>query len=242
MSDTENERSAGATGKTNRPAATENASAEDWLGSNQDPDVLLSVPDLGVDKITLSVKDLVADIDLQARVLDLLDLRVGAHVALGSVELEIENVRAQAMLKVKLDKVAEIIDRVMTTIDNNPEILTSLTAPIGRGVEEMGQGVGEGVRELADRPSGGTRAIETAQHVQYDEPGKVNTVYADGRWWNKVEGTDTVRGPYDTEEAAVKEASDAARSGRVNPVTAADSANTDEPTRAAAERAIDPST
>jgi hypothetical protein len=146
------------------------------------------------------------------------------------------------MLKVKLDKVAEIVDRVMTTIDNNPEILTSLTAPIGRGVEEMGQGVGEGVRELADRPSGGTRAIETAQHVQYDEPGKVNTVYADGRWWNKVEGTDTVRGPYDTEEAAVKEASDAVRSGRVNPVTAADSANTDEPTRAAAERAIDPST
>src|SRR4051794_16307912 len=94
-------------GETNRPPALRSATAQDWLGSNQDPDVLLSVPDLGVDKITLKVEDLQADVDLHARVLDLVDLHVGAHVTLGSVELDIENVRAQAMLKVKLDKVAQ---------------------------------------------------------------------------------------------------------------------------------------
>jgi hypothetical protein len=43
---------------TSRPPALEQATAQDWLGSNQDPDVLLSVPDLGVDKITLSVDNL----------------------------------------------------------------------------------------------------------------------------------------------------------------------------------------
>ena len=92
MSETENEPTTGATGatgKTNQPAATESASAKNWLGSDQDPDVLLGVPDLGIDKVVLSVKDLVADIDLPARVLDLLDLRVSAHVTFGPVELEI---------------------------------------------------------------------------------------------------------------------------------------------------------
>lgn len=189
--------------KTNRPAATENATAADWLGSNQDPDVLLSVPDLGVDKITLSVKDLVADVDLSARVLDLLDLRVGAHVSLGSVELEIDNVRVQAMLKVKLDKVAEIVDRVMTTIDNNPEILTSLTAPVGRSVERMGEGVGDGVRGLTERSSSSTpRQIEMSRRMENDGSPRVHTVYVDGLWWNKMDGEDSVKGPFDSEEEA----------------------------------------
>ncbi len=80
-----------------RPRAVQEATAEDWLGSNRDPDVLLSVPDLGVDKIRLTVQDLTAHVNLHAKVLDLLELRVGADVALGSVELDIDNVRAQSM-------------------------------------------------------------------------------------------------------------------------------------------------
>jgi len=56
------------------------------------------------------------------------------------VDLEIDNVRVQAMLKVKLEKVAEIVDRVMTTIDENPEILTSLTKGVGQGVEHALEG------------------------------------------------------------------------------------------------------
>jgi hypothetical protein len=39
------------------------------------------------------------------------------------------------MLKVKLDEVYKIVDRVMTTIDENPEILTNLTQGVGKGVE-----------------------------------------------------------------------------------------------------------
>jgi len=137
----------------------------------------LSVPDLGVDKITLKVEDLQADVDLHARVLDLVDLHVGAHVTLGSVELDIENVRAQAMLKVKLDKVAQIVDRVMQTIDNNPELLTSLLAPVGRGVEQLGAGVGEGVREIGERPAPASAPaeIETVHAADYQERGSAAT-------------------------------------------------------------------
>lgn len=209
---------------TNRPVATENASAQDWLGSNQDPDVLLSVPDLGVDKITLSVENLVADIDLHAKVLDVVELHVGAHVTLGKVELEIENVRAQAMLKVKLDKVAEIVDRVMQTLDNNPEIITSLTRPVGEGVRQAGMGIREGVREIGHRPGSAEPAeIETVHEVDYDErrdprsravdpPGNANieTVHLDGQWWNRQEGTHTSTGPHPTKEAAMKEGRDQA--------------------------------
>jgi len=111
------------------------ATAQDWLGSNQDPDVLLAVPNLGVDHIGLKVKNLHAHVELHAKVLDLLELHVGADVDIEEVELDIENVRVQAILKVKLEKVESIVDRVMTTIDNNPEILTNLTQGLGKGLE-----------------------------------------------------------------------------------------------------------
>jgi hypothetical protein len=112
----------------------ENATAEQWLGSNNDPDVLLSVPNLGIDRIYLGVDNVRAHVELHAKVLDLLELHVGADVSIDKVELEIDNVRVQAMLKVKLDKVAEIVDRLLQTIDKHPEILTALTGGLGEGV------------------------------------------------------------------------------------------------------------
>jgi hypothetical protein len=126
------------------------ASAQDWLGSNQDPDVLLAIPNLGVDHIGIKVENLRAHVELHAKVLDLLELHVGAQVSVDEVEIDIDNVRVQAMLKVKLDKVAEIVDRVMTTIDNNPEILTNLTGGLGRGLEgALTQGTGDQQEEGA---------------------------------------------------------------------------------------------
>ncbi|MCW2766477.1 MAG: hypothetical protein JWO11_2436 [Nocardioides sp.] len=110
---------------TGQTTGFERASPQHWLGSNDDPDVMLSVPDLSLGKLTLKVKELRADVDLQARVLDLLDLRVGARVTLGEVELDIENVAAQAMLKVRLDTVAEVVAQVMQAITANPELVTS---------------------------------------------------------------------------------------------------------------------
>jgi hypothetical protein len=40
-------------------------------------------------------------------------------------------VEAQALLKVRLDKVAEIINRVLATIDRNPEIADQIVGPLG---------------------------------------------------------------------------------------------------------------
>jgi hypothetical protein len=142
-----------------------NATAQDWLGSNQDPDVLLAVPNLGVDHIGLNVDNLRAHVELHAKVLDLLELHVGADVSIDKVELEIDNVRVQAMLKVKLDKVVQIVDRVMTTIDNNPEILTNLTSGLGKGLENA-LAPSEGKRGWEQSPElKGTESVEPVKAV-----------------------------------------------------------------------------
>ena len=113
-----------------------------------DPDVLLDVPQLRVDEISLEVQDLKARVSLQASVLDLLNLRVGVDAELGRVELTIKGVEAQVLLKVHLDNVARILDRVLTTIDNNPQIVERLVEQVGGAVEGVGTGAGEALGDL----------------------------------------------------------------------------------------------
>ena len=102
------------------------ASAQDWLGANQDPDVLISIPNFGVDRIALNVEGIRAHAELHAKLLDLLELHVGVDASVDKVELEIDNIRLQAMVKIKLEKVVDIVDRIMTALENKPEILTDL--------------------------------------------------------------------------------------------------------------------
>src|SRR5215210_1363422 len=115
-----------------------------------DPDVLLDVPVVKVDEINFEVEELRARVSLQAEVLDLLKLSVGADVYIGRVGLEIKGVEAQALLKVRLDNVARILDRVLTTIDRNPEILENITQGVGSALEDVGGGAGKAVGELGE--------------------------------------------------------------------------------------------
>jgi hypothetical protein len=127
------------------------AEPQDWLGSNRDPDVMLSVPNLGIDHIGLNVKNLYAHVDLNAQVLDLVKLHVGADVGIEEVDLQINNVRVQAMLKVKLEKVRDIVGDVVGFLDNHPEILTNLTGGLGRGLEGALSGKRGGTEKLSDQ-------------------------------------------------------------------------------------------
>ena len=127
------------------------------VARREDPDVLLDVPQLHVDEINLEVDDLRARVLLQAEVLDMLKLNVGADVALGRVQLDIKGVDAQALLKVRLDNVAQVIGRVLTTIDRNPQILEQITAGLGSATRELGSGAGEAVGELG---RGASKAVE----------------------------------------------------------------------------------
>lgn len=123
------------------------------------PDVHLDVPNLKVDEISLEVENLEAHVSLVAQVLDMLRLNVGADVFLGKVKLEIKGVEAQALLDVRLDNVAVIVDRVLTTLDRNPELLQH----IGRGVEaaagEIGAGAGKAVGEIGEGAGGAVKDV-----------------------------------------------------------------------------------
>ncbi|MGH8868294.1 MAG: hypothetical protein ACRDYU_09890 [Actinomycetes bacterium] len=114
------------------------------VAASEEPDVLLDVPILKVDEITLEVDELRAHVMLQAEVSDLLKLNVGADVLLRGVSLGIKGVEAQALLKVRLDNVAAILDRVLRTVDRHPEILEQVT----RGVGELARGAGQAVEEV----------------------------------------------------------------------------------------------
>ena len=118
--------------------------------TGEEPDVLLDVPVVKVDEINFELEDLRARVSLQAEVLDLLQLSVGADVSLGRVALEIKGVEAQALLKVRLDNVAAIVDRVLTTIDRNPQILENITQGLGKAVDEVGEGAGKAVGEIGE--------------------------------------------------------------------------------------------
>lgn len=111
-----------------------------------DPDVLLDVPVLKVDSIHLELDKLDARVALKAQVLDLVKLNAGVDVHLGKLRIDIKGVEAQALLKVRLDRVAAIVDRVLTTIDRNPELVKSL----GRTVEDVGHGAGRALGETGE--------------------------------------------------------------------------------------------
>lgn len=124
------------------------------------PDVLLDVPVVKVDEIDIEVADLRAQVAVMAEVRDLVEISVGADASLGKVELKIEGVEAQALLKARLGNVTLILERVLTSLDRNPELLEG----IGRAAEEVGEGaghlVGESGEAVEDAGEGARGAIQ----------------------------------------------------------------------------------
>jgi hypothetical protein len=101
-------------------------------------DVVLEVPELSVDSIGLTVADLRATLALDANAANLVSISAGADVSIQRVELEIVGVLAQAFVYVDLDNVARIVDRVITTLDRNPQILTQVLTVVDSAVGTVG--------------------------------------------------------------------------------------------------------
>jgi hypothetical protein len=112
-------------------------------------DVVVDVPNLCVQRIRLNVQNLDARLALNAQVANLVTVRAGADVHIGEVDLGINGVRAQALLLVDLDNVVYVVDRALTFIDNNPQILTQLTGTLQNTLGTVG-----GVANQALRPGG----------------------------------------------------------------------------------------
>jgi hypothetical protein len=114
----------------------------------QEPDVLLDVSRLHVDDIDLKLDSLDAHVALKAEILDFVRLDIGVDAALRGVALEIEGVDAQALLKVRLENLAAIVDRVLTTVDRHPEVLERLVGGVATAVEDVADGAATVVSDV----------------------------------------------------------------------------------------------
>jgi ribosome assembly protein YihI (activator of Der GTPase) len=137
------------------------------------PDVLLDVPVVKVDEIDLEVENLRARLSVNAEVRGLVELNVGAEAHLGKVELNIQGVEAQALVKARLDNVSAILQRVVLSLDRNPALLESvgealervgggagqLLGESGEAVEEVGQGTGRAVQGVGRGTGKGVKEI-----------------------------------------------------------------------------------
>jgi hypothetical protein len=140
---------------------------------DDEPDVVLEVPQLRVEEISLEVEDLEARVALDASVLELLQLHVGVDARLGRVGLTIKGVEAQVLLRARLDNVARIIDRVLTTIDNNPEIVERL-------VEQVGTAASQAVGEVGAVTGGALDDVGQAAGTLVDDAGRSVENVAEG--------------------------------------------------------------
>src|ERR671915_1704450 len=103
---------------------------------NQEPDVVLDVSELEVDRITLEVEDLRAHVSILVELANLLNLSVGVDARLERVKLEIEGVEAEVLLKVRLKHIRAILEKALDTIGEHPEILRILARSLSQVVRE----------------------------------------------------------------------------------------------------------
>lgn len=112
--------------------------AQQAMAGSDQPDVLLDVPNLSVEQLTIDVANLDVNIALDARLANLLKLTAGADVHVDQVKIDLKGVRAQATLIVRLDNVRAIIERTLQTLDNNPQLVTQLLSSVDNTVNTVG--------------------------------------------------------------------------------------------------------
>ncbi|MER7440039.1 hypothetical protein [Micromonospora avicenniae] len=168
------------------------AEVERGPGRHGEPDVLLDVPELRVGELRLAVDGLDADLSLRARLANLLVLDAGVRVRLDAVELDINDVRAEVLLKVRLERLVQILDRALDTLDQNPQLIESIknsahaalddagraaqqvtgrAEHLDRVVDRLGRDIGS-ISARAEWTGEGTVAKEVSEPSQAERPGE----------------------------------------------------------------------
>ena len=147
-------------------------------------DVYVDAPVVKVDEIKFEVDDLRVHLAVLAEAGHFVQISAGAGVRLGKVELEIQGVETQALLEARLENVTKIFERVVTSLERNPELLKSVgdalgdvgggahdlltdtgtaVESVGKGaggaVEDVGQGAGQGVAGLGQGAQQGVEQV-----------------------------------------------------------------------------------
>jgi hypothetical protein len=130
----------------------------DPLAPGQDhPDVLLDIPNVSVEEISLDVRNIRAHVALEAKIANLVQLSVGVDASIDDVNLSIRGVRANALLIVRLHNVRKIVDKVLSSIVKNPMLINRLLDTADRAVGTVG-----GVLHTVVQPGGVlTQAVDS---------------------------------------------------------------------------------
>ena len=158
--------------------------------ADQQPDVVLDIPNLSVESITLDVQGLEAHVSLNAQLANLLKLNAGADVTLDSVKLDIKGVQASAALVVRLDNVRAIIERTLQTLDNNPQIVTQLLSTVDNTVGVTGGVLNNTVDTVGDLTGGLLRSGQLLDIARSGLSVVNETVNAAGETVRRVRGSD----------------------------------------------------
>jgi hypothetical protein len=121
---------------------------------SDEPDVWVDVPEVHVGELDIDVEHLDAQLALRTQVAGLLSLVAGVQVSVDNVKIVLKDVDGKAEVKVRLQNTYNILDRTLTTLDENPEILKGLLETADTAVQETGQ-----VGKEATRPGGAVKEL-----------------------------------------------------------------------------------
>ncbi|XEV02429.1 hypothetical protein FSHL1_007716 [Fusarium sambucinum] len=119
---------------------------------NEEPDVYLNA-NVSVGEISVEVKNITAKINLDAKVLNLLNFNAGVDLGIDRVKLGIYNVTAKVELEARLGNILRMVDDVLESIDLNP-IIATLGDTVKDVVGDVGDVIGGGSGGSGDDSSG----------------------------------------------------------------------------------------
>jgi uncharacterized protein YunC (DUF1805 family) len=104
------------------PSAPDTAAATGASDSPSGPDVVLHVPRAEVGKLSLDVENLEARLDVNTRVANVVEISAGVVANVQKLKMEAEQIGAETHLVVRLERVAQVMERALGTIDRHPDI------------------------------------------------------------------------------------------------------------------------
>ena len=109
------------------------------------PDVEIHVPELDIDRLEITLENLVARVDVDATIgrpgNEFLNISIGINARIDSAQIVLEDVEAEAHVIAYLDDVRVIAVRALEVLDHHPEILTGLVelpSPVSEPVGAKG--------------------------------------------------------------------------------------------------------
>lgn len=125
------------------------------------PDVFLNAS-VNVGEIDIQVDNLAAKINLDLEILNLLSFNAGVNLEIDAVRLLIQDVKAKVLLEARLEKLVEMVNDTLNSIDLNPIIAT-----LGEGVSDVVGSVGDALGGDSSSGSAEKRSFELQQNILF---------------------------------------------------------------------------